>query len=122
MEVEDDVFFADLSKRISLLIMDDDEDPVSRCPSVSFQNFSRENYPSNPSPYLYEETCKRESKGTGVFIPKSSQPRRKRRQGRFSSFNSSKSHRKHDNNTGMISQVSCNRVPLTPKEAKDTCL
>lgn len=37
MEVEDDLFFADLSKQISLLIMDDNEDPVARCPSVSFQ-------------------------------------------------------------------------------------
>lgn len=37
MEVEDDVFFADLSKQISLLIMDDDEAPVASCPSVSLQ-------------------------------------------------------------------------------------
>lgn len=42
MEVEDDLFFADLSKQISLLIMDDedeDEDPVaSNCaPPVNFQ-------------------------------------------------------------------------------------
>lgn len=38
MEVEDDLFFADLSKQISLLIMDDDEaDPVANCPSVSLQ-------------------------------------------------------------------------------------
>lgn len=35
--VEDDLFFADLSKRISLLIMDDDEDPTLHCPPVSFQ-------------------------------------------------------------------------------------
>ena len=39
VELEDDLFFADLSKQISLLIMDDDEDPVARCPSVSFQVF-----------------------------------------------------------------------------------
>ncbi|XVE86664.1 hypothetical protein DITRI_Ditri18aG0052800 [Diplodiscus trichospermus] len=37
VELEDDIFFADLSKQISLLIMDDDEDPVATCPSVSFQ-------------------------------------------------------------------------------------
>ncbi|KAK2966897.1 hypothetical protein RJ640_028907 [Escallonia rubra] len=38
MEVmEEDVFFADLSKRISLLIMDDDEGPLPQYPSVSFQ-------------------------------------------------------------------------------------
>lgn len=41
MEVEDDSFFADLSKQISLLIMDDDEeDPVANCPSVSLQVLS----------------------------------------------------------------------------------
>jgi hypothetical protein len=33
MELEDDLFFADLSKQISLLIMDDDDED----PSVSFQ-------------------------------------------------------------------------------------
>lgn len=38
MEVEDDSFFEDLSKQISLLIMDDDEDdPVANYPSVSLQ-------------------------------------------------------------------------------------
>lgn len=37
MEVEDDLFFADLSRQISLLIMDDDEVPVATCPSVSLQ-------------------------------------------------------------------------------------
>ena len=40
VELEDDLFFADLSKQISLLIMDDDEDPVARCPLVSFQVFN----------------------------------------------------------------------------------
>ena len=37
-EVEDDVFFADLSKQIARLIMDDDEEefPV-RCPSLPVQ-------------------------------------------------------------------------------------
>ncbi|EOY05573.1 hypothetical protein QQP08_013374 [Theobroma cacao] len=87
VELEDDLFFADLSKQISLLIMDDDEDPVAKCPSVSFQAFSRANYPVAPSPFLHGQNCRKESKGTGVFIPQSSQPRRKHKQGRFSSFN-----------------------------------
>lgn len=39
VEVEDDLFFADLSKQISLLIMDDDDDSVVRYPSVSVQVF-----------------------------------------------------------------------------------
>ncbi|XWS33253.1 hypothetical protein CRYUN_Cryun22dG0065600 [Craigia yunnanensis] len=107
VELEDDLFFADLSKQISLLILDDDEDPVARCPSVSFQAFSGANYPIAQSPFFQEQICRRESKGTGVFIPKSSQPRRKHRQGRYSSF-SSKSNRQHDNSTKMVSQASCN--------------
>lgn len=37
LELEDDVFFKDLSKQISLLIMDDDEDSLSHCPSVNLQ-------------------------------------------------------------------------------------
>ncbi|XVF17136.1 hypothetical protein REPUB_Repub10bG0093300 [Reevesia pubescens] len=109
VELEDDLFFADLSKQISLLIMDDDdEDPVARCPSVSFQTFSGANYPIAQSPYLQEQISTRsESKGTGVFIPRSSQPRRKHRQGRYSSFNT-KSNRQqhHDNTTKMVSQAS----------------
>lgn len=36
-KLEDDLFFADLTRQISLLIMDDDEDPVATCPSVSLQ-------------------------------------------------------------------------------------
>ncbi|KAF8388054.1 hypothetical protein HHK36_026720 [Tetracentron sinense] len=88
--LEDDAFFADLSKQISLLIMDDDEDPVARCPSASLQDFSRPCYPSAPFPLLYEQTCRREIKGTGVFIPRSALPRRKNRQGRFTSSNNNR--------------------------------
>lgn len=110
MELEDDLFFADLSRQISLLIMDDDEDPVAISPSVSYQSylqgFSGRNYPTAPSPFMYEQTCSRESKGTGVFIPRSSQPRRKNRPGRQSSYNG-KAHRQHDN-TRIVSQVSYN--------------
>ncbi|XVF15065.1 hypothetical protein REPUB_Repub09cG0117200 [Reevesia pubescens] len=109
VELEDDLFFADLSKQISLLIMDDDndEDTVARCPSVSFQTFSGANYPMAQSPYLQEQINTRESKGTGVFIPRSSQPRRKHRQERYNSFNT-KSNRQHDNTTKMVSQASYN--------------
>ncbi|CAN0856594.1 hypothetical protein LINGRAHAP2_LOCUS6531, partial [Linum grandiflorum] len=106
MEFEDDLFFADLSKQISLLIMDDDEeDPVSVSSSVSFQAYSISNYPTAvQSPFMYEQSCRRESKGTGVFIPQSSLPRRKQRQGRYSN---PKGQRKQDNNTTrMVSQVS----------------
>jgi hypothetical protein len=40
MELEDDLFFADLSKQISLLIMDEDEDPHTSCRPHSIQVFS----------------------------------------------------------------------------------
>ncbi|XP_022740496.1 uncharacterized protein LOC111292387 isoform X2 [Durio zibethinus] len=109
VELEDDLFFADLSKQISLLIMDDDdEDAVATCPSVSFQTFSGANYPIAQSPYVEHQICRRESsKGTGVFIPRSSQPRRKHKQGRYSSL-STKSNRQHDNSTKKVSQTSYN--------------
>ncbi|XP_039053517.1 uncharacterized protein LOC120195617 [Hibiscus syriacus] len=112
VELEDDLFFADLSKRISLLIMDDDggvgdEEPVSGCPSVSFQTFCGANYPITQSQYLQEQICRRESKGTGFFIPKAPHPRRKHRQGKYSSFNR-KSNRQDDNTTKMASQTCFN--------------
>lgn len=116
MEVEDDLCFADLSRQISLLIMDDDEDPVATCPSVSFEAFSRANYPTTPSPFFYEQSCQRESKGTGVFIPQSSQPRRKKRQGRFSSFNSKSHNRHHDHKTRTVSQASYSNHSFNPKK------
>ncbi|KAK2646934.1 hypothetical protein Ddye_022129 [Dipteronia dyeriana] len=140
MEVEDDLFFADLSRQISLLIMDDDDDddhedhPVAICPAVSFQAFSRSSayYPSTtpPSPFLYDQqqSCKRESKGTGVFIPQSSQPRRKNKHGRFSSFNTTKSHsrQQHDDDhhhnkarTTVSQQSSYNHNSLNPKKGSE---
>ncbi|XVF61762.1 hypothetical protein PTKIN_Ptkin08bG0156600 [Pterospermum kingtungense] len=120
VELEDDLFFADLSKQISLLIMDDEDDgeePVATCPSVSFQfqTFSGANYPiGGPCPssaYLQDQICRREissSKGTGVFIPRSSQPRRKHRQGRNSSFSSKSNRQQHGNSTKLVAQPSSN--------------
>ncbi|OIT28188.1 PREDICTED: uncharacterized protein LOC109212958 [Nicotiana attenuata] len=90
MEVEDDLFFADLSKQISLLIMDDDEDENSSAyrPSPhSLQVFSQVIHPAIRTPYVNEQNSRRESKGTGVFIPRSSHPRRKNRQSRHFSSN-----------------------------------
>jgi len=37
VELEDDLFFADLSKEIALLIMDEDEDPLDSSPPHSLQ-------------------------------------------------------------------------------------
>ncbi|ONI28652.1 hypothetical protein PRUPE_1G153300 [Prunus persica] len=107
-KLEDDLFFADLTRQISLLIMDDDEDPVATCPSVSLQAFSCAiHHPPAQPTSLYEQSRRRETKGTGVFIPQSSQPRRKHRQGRFASYNT-KSHRSSqtDHHKRTVSQVS----------------
>lgn len=92
MGMEDDVFFADLNRQISLLIDDDDDDhPLSsHFPSVSPQIFSQSTiHPSMLAPpqYLYQEnSTTREylisSKGTGVFIPQRPQLRRKYREQR----------------------------------------
>ncbi|KAE8662831.1 hypothetical protein F3Y22_tig00113124pilonHSYRG00165 [Hibiscus syriacus] len=110
VELEDDLFFADLSKQISLLIMDDDndDDPLIRYPSVSFQGFTGANHPTAQSPFMQEQMFRRESKGTGVFIPKSSQqPRRKHGGGRYSSSLSSNPNRQlHQTTTTMASQPS----------------
>uniref|UniRef100_A0A7N1A602 Uncharacterized protein n=1 Tax=Kalanchoe fedtschenkoi TaxID=63787 RepID=A0A7N1A602_KALFE len=92
MEVEDDVFFADLNRQISLLINDDEDDsfgyspPISSYPTaVSIQAFSRTSsiYPSARPQYQFDQissymTTGDQSKGTGVFIPKSSQWSRRR--------------------------------------------
>ncbi|KAH6808847.1 hypothetical protein C2S51_026630 [Perilla frutescens var. frutescens] len=92
--LEDDVFFKDLSKQISLLIMDDDdEDSLSLSlshPSVNLQAFTQAINPAAQAAsffsYDHQQTSKRESKGTGVFIPRStSNPRRNKnvKQARF---------------------------------------
>ncbi|XP_058208488.1 uncharacterized protein LOC131321620 [Rhododendron vialii] len=89
MEMEDDVFFADLNRQISLLIMDDDEDTNAHCPSASLQVFSRAvQFPPTQATYshnIQQNNCRRDqSKGTGVFIPQQSHPRRKNsRQGKL---------------------------------------
>ncbi|KAK9060571.1 hypothetical protein SSX86_021276 [Deinandra increscens subsp. villosa] len=88
--VEDDLFFADLSKRISLLIMDDDdEDPTPHCPPVSFQVLSQTIHPihNNRIPCFHEQDGRREIKGTGVFIPQSSTNSRRSKQSRSKSSN-----------------------------------
>ncbi|XAR57231.1 hypothetical protein NMG60_11025292 [Bertholletia excelsa] len=108
MEVEDDVFFADLNKQISLLIMDDDEDPVAHCPTVSFQALSRAIHPAAQPPFTHQHACRRESKGTGVFIPQLSHQRRKSRQGKFNSSSNTKSQRHSENSKATPHQASHN--------------
>ncbi|KAK7332301.1 hypothetical protein VNO80_29051 [Phaseolus coccineus] len=102
VELEDDLFFADLSKEIALLIMDEDEDPLDSSPPDSLQAFSGAIYPPPQFTFLYEHALRRESKGTGVFIPQATQPRRKQRKGRASSY---AKHQKQSQDTRMVSQV-----------------
>jgi len=45
---------------------------------------------------------RRESKGTGVFIPQATQPRRKQRKGRAGSY---AKHQKQSQDTRMVSQA-----------------
>ncbi|KAK7359739.1 hypothetical protein VNO77_01704 [Canavalia gladiata] len=99
VEPEDDLLFADLSKEIALLIMDEDEDPLASCPAASLQAFSGAIHPPPQFAFL---TLRRESKGTGVFIPQVTQPRRKHRKGRSSSH---AKYQKQSQDTRMVSQV-----------------
>ncbi|KAK7292392.1 hypothetical protein RIF29_08170 [Crotalaria pallida] len=99
---EDDLFFADLSKQISLLIMDEDEEPLASCPPHSLQCFSRAIHPSPPQPaFFYGEALQVQSKGTGVFIPQSTQSRRKHRKGRSNSY---AKHQQQSQDTRWVSQ------------------
>ncbi|EPS63252.1 hypothetical protein M569_11537 [Genlisea aurea] len=76
---DDDVFYADLSRQLSLLILDDDEDD-DFCPSANLKAVIHPKI----QPSFQQQMSKRESKGTGVFIPRSLNPRRKNvRQGKF---------------------------------------
>ncbi|CAD5183992.1 unnamed protein product [Musa acuminata subsp. malaccensis] len=81
VEVEDDVFFADLSKQIAMLIMDDEEEFPVQCPPLPVQGLPcMPRTMMLPSSYGYEEMAiGRERRGTGVFIPLSTAPRRKKR-------------------------------------------
>ncbi|KAG6431102.1 hypothetical protein SASPL_109177 [Salvia splendens] len=93
LELEDDVFFKDLSKQISLLIMDDDDQQHSHShshsPPFNSQASIQANNPATQSSsffsYDQHQASNRESKGTGVFIPRSSSNSRRRsaRQARF---------------------------------------
>ncbi|KAI4311256.1 hypothetical protein MLD38_036164 [Melastoma candidum] len=97
MEVlEDDLFFADLSKQISLLIMDEEDDHVSLALAPPWSSYPLQDMsyviPSTqqggqgilghgqPQPRHVQEKNQQlaMSKGTGVFIPKFAQPRKKR--------------------------------------------
>ncbi|KAK4425712.1 hypothetical protein Salat_1765200 [Sesamum alatum] len=102
LELEDDVFFKDLSRQISLLIMDDDADEhsLAHCPSVNLQAFNQALIrPAAQASFLnyeHQASNKRESKGTGVFIPRSSNLARRKnaKQARTFTAGSTKSHQR----------------------------
>ncbi|KAJ4898450.1 Uncharacterized protein Rs2_25244 [Raphanus sativus] len=123
LELDDDVFFADISKQINLLITDEDEQiPISLSSSI-FQGLFRENYQTSSTPHMmYHEknySLLKESKGTGVFIPRCTQPRRKqhnhprqKKQGSAGSLISKQqfSHHVYDNNDTTLNS---NREHIT---------
>ncbi|MQL73812.1 hypothetical protein Taro_006170 [Colocasia esculenta] len=88
LEVEDEVFFADLSKQIALLIMDDEDGQETfllQSPSTSFQQWQASPPSSQPAAwpmFFSQQACGGMVGGTGVFIPRTSVPRKKRRSGR----------------------------------------
>ncbi|KAL1320229.1 hypothetical protein HN51_064948 [Arachis hypogaea] len=124
MELEDDLFFADLSKEIALLIMEEEEEEeqdtlIITSPAESLQAFSGAIYPTNPPQFAFfcGQSLKRESKGTGVFIPQATQPRRnKNRRGR--SNNSYAKFQKHSqlDTTRMVVSQAPNKNSFKPSQ------
>ncbi|KAK1380093.1 DNA polymerase epsilon subunit B like [Heracleum sosnowskyi] len=108
MEVvdQDEILFADLNKQISLLIMDDDADQHLPYPPVDYQVYSRAVEPiAQPTQvFSYDQ----QSKGTGVFIPRSTHRRRKSKQGRL--------------NTNYNAATSNNTREYSPNNLKDLIL
>ncbi|XP_022979518.1 uncharacterized protein LOC111479199 [Cucurbita maxima] len=115
LEFEDDLFFADLSRQLSLLLMDDNEEPLPH-PHVSLQALSHGGH--HPTQLLagHEHATvaySSVSKGTGVFIPRSLQPARKQRRGRN---NNMKPNRQFQINIDVNSQASSNNHLMRPKK------
>ncbi|KAJ6810400.1 uncharacterized protein M6B38_319330 [Iris pallida] len=108
IEMDDDVFFADLSKQIALLIMDDDEEFPVQSPPLHLQGYHHLPEPIIPPPYTYEMAYRRESKGTGVFIPRSSLPKRKNRSGKSTSNNNSSQRHSNKSEAAAVSRVANN--------------
>ncbi|CAH8356593.1 unnamed protein product [Eruca vesicaria subsp. sativa] len=134
LELDDDVFYADISKQINLLITDEDEhSPISLSSPASFQGLFRDNYQASATPYMmyHEQNYNqvRESKGTGVFIPRCSQPRRKqhnpshqKKQGRYGSLTTKQQypHHVYDNNNNSTTFNNHNQERITLHHAAST--
>ncbi|CAL9167301.1 unnamed protein product [Musa hybrid cultivar] len=111
VEVEDDVFFADLAKQIALLIMDDEEEFPVHSPQLPVQELPCMPQIMIPPPQSYQVAYRRESKGTGVFIPCSTAPRKKNRPRRSSpSPPDSNPHRQLGKSAAVVSHVTGNNI------------
>ncbi|KAH7667014.1 hypothetical protein IHE45_12G031700 [Dioscorea alata] len=108
MDVEDDAFYQDLSKQIALLIMEDDDDgfPMhypSHAPPQGFHQVPQiVVMPPSLANYEASLSCKRESKGTGVFIPQC-YPKKKTKPS-----NKNISPNNNSNNNSSSSSFKCN--------------
>ncbi|XP_074588530.1 uncharacterized protein LOC141844372 [Curcuma longa] len=109
LEVEDEAFFADLSKQIAMLIMDDEEEFPTQCPPLPVQEIA---YVPQMimlmPPYTSEMVQRRERKGTGVFIPKSTAPRKKNKSRRPTTSSM------ENNNSSSNSQRQQQKPPIYP--------
>ncbi|GFP83996.1 hypothetical protein PHJA_000543200 [Phtheirospermum japonicum] len=120
LELDDDIFYKDLSKQISLLIMDDDDDEgsLAHCPSVNLEvfnhllsyAFTRAISPVTQGSilnYEHRQTGQRESKGTGVFIPRSSLSHSRRKNVKQArGFMANKSRRPCEHNSKGLRKIS----------------
>ncbi|KAL8105148.1 hypothetical protein AgCh_029079 [Apium graveolens] len=102
---QDEILFADLNKQISLLIMDDDADQYLPYPPVTYQVYSRVVQPNTQPTQVFNYE---QSKGTGVFIPRSTHRRRKGKQGRL--------------NTNYNAATSNNTREYSPNNSRDLFL
>uniref|UniRef100_A0A7N0V3Q7 Uncharacterized protein n=1 Tax=Kalanchoe fedtschenkoi TaxID=63787 RepID=A0A7N0V3Q7_KALFE len=101
LDMDDDLFFADLSRQISLLVNDDDQGPPLSFHhhSLAFQAFSTTMQSNARRPPLFP--CQQsawktvESRGTGVFIPKSTNWRKKNKQRRLRSYDTAITYSTH---------------------------
>ncbi|RWW22304.1 hypothetical protein GW17_00013503 [Ensete ventricosum] len=127
MEVEDDVFFADLSKRMALLIMEDEEESPAQCPTLPVQELPYMPQMLMLPPHTNEVSARRrESKGTGVFIPLSSAaPRRKNRSRRSTTAaedSSNPQRQQLGKSVAAVASHATNANLIYPYQCSDSCV
>ncbi|KAJ8442736.1 hypothetical protein Cgig2_011006 [Carnegiea gigantea] len=102
--MEDDVFFADLNRQISLLIDDDDDDDPLPHPQIHFSQSTIHPSMLPSAQYIHQENCTKEyfmsAKGTGVFIPQWPLLRRKYKEQRKRRAKSNNNNKQFINSKG----------------------